>query len=278
MARMTARVASRITAGLKRFHPILDSARARDINESDTVVIVADLLQYVLGYDKYSEITSEYAIRGTYCDLAVKVDGRLALLIEVKAIGLDLKDNHVKQAVDYAANQGCEWVVLTNGVLWRAYKILFAKPITHELVLDLNLCSINPKNDEDLGLLWLLTKEGLQKSGLADYHAQREALSRFTLGAILTSGGILDVLRRELRRVSPEARISTEEIHAVLVADVLKREVLEGEKAEAARKIVARVAARALRSKPVPSAVRQPGVAVDTISPAAVAPPPPAPL
>ena len=56
-------------------------------------------------------------------DLAIKVDGKLALLIEVKAIGLELKDGHVKQAVDYAANQGCDWVVLTNGMIWRVYKL-----------------------------------------------------------------------------------------------------------------------------------------------------------
>lgn len=62
---------------------------------------------------------SEHAIRGTYCDLAVRIDGKLAFLLEVKAVGLDLKDQHVKQSVDYAANQGCEWVVLTNGIEWR---------------------------------------------------------------------------------------------------------------------------------------------------------------
>ena len=55
-------------------------------------------------------------IRGTFCDLAVKLDGSLSFLVAVKAIGLELKDHHIKQAVDYAANQGCDWVMLTNGV------------------------------------------------------------------------------------------------------------------------------------------------------------------
>ena len=35
--------------------------------------LVKDLLAEVFGYDKYAELTSEHAIRGTYCDLAVKV-------------------------------------------------------------------------------------------------------------------------------------------------------------------------------------------------------------
>lgn len=247
MAKLTQRVADRITAGLKKFQPILDAAKARDINESDTVVIVTDVLQYVLGYDKYTEITSEFQIRSTYCDLAIKLDGRLALLIEVKAIGLSLKDNHVKQAVDYAANQGCEWVLLTNGVQWQAYKINFGKPVAHELVFELNLCTLNPKRSSDLEQVWLLSKEGLQKSGLSDYRAMREALSRYSLAALIMSESVTDVLRRELRRITPDARIEEDAIREVLAQEVLKREVLEGERADSARRLVARAANRKLR-------------------------------
>ena len=58
MAKLSKRAEERINTGLKRFQPILASAKARDVNESDTVVIVTDLLQEIFGYDKYSEITS----------------------------------------------------------------------------------------------------------------------------------------------------------------------------------------------------------------------------
>src|SRR3546814_8622536 len=95
MANVPKRVAERLVAGIKRYQPILASAKSRDIGEADTVTIVKDLLADVFGYDKYAELTSEYAIRGTYCDLATKIDGTLQTLIEVKAIGLDLKDHHV---------------------------------------------------------------------------------------------------------------------------------------------------------------------------------------
>ena len=123
-----ARVADRLSAGLKRFQPVLASAKSRDVNESDTSMIVTDVLSEVFGYDKYSEITRELCIRGTFCDLATRVDGKFQLLIEVKAIGLDLKDAHIKQAVDYAANQGIEWVALTNGHIWRVFRVIFADP------------------------------------------------------------------------------------------------------------------------------------------------------
>ncbi len=150
MAAISKKVAERIIAGLKRFQPILASAKARDVGESDTVTIINDMLAEIFGYDKYSEITSEYAIRGTYCDLAIKLEGMLKTLIEIKAIGIDLKDAHVKQAVDYAANQGVDWVLLTNGITWRVYHIVFAKPIDHELVIDIDFCALNPRNSADV--------------------------------------------------------------------------------------------------------------------------------
>jgi hypothetical protein len=248
MSGVPAKVANRISSSLKRFQPILDSARARDANESDTVIIVMDLLHEMFGFDKYAEITSEHAIRGTFCDLAVKVEGALALLIEVKAVGLELRDQHVKQATDYASNLGCEWVALTNGIVWRAYKIHFSKPIEHELVVEFNLCDLNPRKDDDVALVWLLCKEGWQKARLGEYHEQRLALSRFSIGALLLSDGVLHLLRRELRRVSPDARIDEAQIRDVLASEVLRRDVLEGEKAEAAKRRVARAANRPLRN------------------------------
>lgn len=248
MAKLPKRAAERISAGLKKFQPILSAAKARDVNESDTVVIVGDVLQEIFGYDKYAEISSEHMIRGTFCDLAVKLDGILALLIEVKAIGLDLKEQFVKQAVDYAANQGVEWVALTNGIVWQAYKVSFSKPIQNELVVSLDLLSLNARSPEHIELLGLLAKEGWQRAQLGEYHTQRQALSRFTLGALVISEPVLDVIRRELRKLSPTVRIENEEIKVALETEVLKREVLEGERAEAARKHIARVSSRSLRA------------------------------
>lgn len=250
MSSVTTKVAQRISAGIKKFQPILAAAKARDVNESDTVVIVTDLLNEVFGYEKYSDITSEHMIRSTFCDLAIKLDGHLALLIEVKAIGTELKENHLKQAVDYAANQGCDWVALTNGICWRIYRVIFGKPIDHELVVDLHMLDLKPRVDADIELAALLAKEGWQKERLGEYQSQRQALSRFTIGAVVLSDPVVDVIRRELRRVSPDAKIECDEIRSVLENEVLKRDVLDGDKPAAARKTVARAESRALRVSP----------------------------
>lgn len=241
------KVAERIVSGIKRYQPILAQAKVRDVGEADTVTIVKDMLAEVFGYDKYTEVTSEYAIRGTYCDLAIKVEGVLQTLIEVKAIGLDLKEAHVKQAIDYAANQGVDWVLLTNGTCWRVYNVIFAKPIEQELVVDIDFSSISARSGADVDRLYLWCKEGWQKSVLAEYHHQKQALSRFFVGGMLLTDPVLDIVRRELRRISPDVKIDSDQIKAVLTTEVIKREVLEGEKAEEARKKISRTASKPLR-------------------------------
>ena len=243
------KVAERIAAGLKRFKPVLESAKTRDVNESDTVMIVTDMLAELFGFDKYNEITREYAIRGTYCDLATKIDGKLSKLIEVKAIGVELRDNHMKQAVDYAANQGCEWVILTNGQIWKVYSVSFSKPICADLVLDLDILAMDHKDEDAHDDLFLISKEGVQKSGLDQYQGQLKVRSRFNLAAIILSEPILHAIRREVKRLDPDVRISVEEITEGLKHEVLKRDVLEGEKAVEAQKLIARVASKALRQR-----------------------------
>jgi hypothetical protein len=249
MPPLPSKVSTRLTTHLKRFQQILLGAKTRDVTESDTVLLVTDMLADLFGYEKYVEITSEYAIRSTYCDLAIKIDGTLQLLIEVKAIGLELRDLHVRQAVDYAANQGVEWVLLTNGILWKAYRVSFGKPISQDLVLEVDLVNVNPRTAADLNLLYLLCREGIVRALLPEYYLYRQATSRFALGAIILSEPGLEIIRRELRRLTPGVRVDLEEIKAVLMQEVIKREVLEGDEAEDARRKVQRVLSRVLRAK-----------------------------
>ncbi|AHF89493.1 Restriction endonuclease, type I, EcoRI, R subunit/Type III [Opitutaceae bacterium TAV5] len=268
------RVSDRLAAGIRKFQPVFLAAKNRDVNESDTVVILNDVFAEILGYDKYFEVTSEFAIRGTYCDLAIKLDSKLQILVEVKAVGIDLKDQHVKQAVDYAANQGVEWVILTNGIQWRIYRVIFAKPIDQELVCEFNFLELSPKSEDQLGLLYLITKEGWLKSVMNDFYQQRQALSRFYIGAVLLTEPVLSAIRRELKRVSPDVRIEVDQIETVLKQEVIKRDVLEGDKHIEATRTLARIANRALRAAKTTTAPQpSPASAPESPSPSASAVP-----
>jgi predicted type IV restriction endonuclease len=144
------RVRERLVAGLKRLVPIVQQQKARDVSEADTVTLVKDLLAEVFGYDKYAELTSEHAIRGTYCDLAVRISDKLLKLVEVKSAGTTLDDRHVKQAVDYASNQGVEWVILTNASVWRLYGVIFSKPIDKRLLAEVDFTAVDLRKDDQL--------------------------------------------------------------------------------------------------------------------------------
>jgi len=273
MATIPSRVADRLTTGLKKFQPILAAAKAHDVSEADTVTIVRDILAEVFGYDKFAEITAEHSIRGTYCDLAIKIDEKVQTLLEGKAVNHELKDSHVKQAIDYAANQGTEWVILTNGLLWWVYRVVFSQPIDKERVVEFDFCALNPKDDDHLALLFLLTKEGWGKSALPDYHNQMQAMSKFVLGATILSDPVVDVVRREVRRVFPDVKIDKEQMRKAILEVVLKRDIVEGEKAECARKKIAK-AQKGTKEKPVKETCDVQMVAAGATCPPAQVPPP----
>lgn len=198
------------------------------------------MLSEIFGYDKYSEITSQHEIRGTYCDLATVLNDKVQLLVEAKAIGIELKESHVKQAIDYAANKGVEWVVLTNGVHWKVFNVIFGKPIDQELVYEIDFLVLDPKDDEQLSLVYVLTKEGWKKEVLDDLHQEKQVLNKFVIAAVAVSEPVVDAMRRELRRMSPDVKVSNEQIEGVLLQEVLKREVAQGDKADEMRKKITR--------------------------------------
>ena len=134
---------SRLIAGVQKFRPILCKAKLAGKNESDTVTIIVDMLSEVFGFDKYEQITSELQIKRTFCDLAIKIDGKVCLLIECKAVGVDLKEDHVSQATGYAANYGIDYVALTNGLSWSVYRVLFEKPVEIVPVYSFEFCDLN---------------------------------------------------------------------------------------------------------------------------------------
>lgn len=241
MVTIPAKAKERLIAGIKKFQPIIKKAQAKDINESDTVTIISDILSDVFGYDKYTEITSEFAIKKTFCDLAIKLDGNVKLLIEAKAAGLDLKEQHIKQAVDYGANAGIEWVVLTNSVNWKIYNISFGKPVSSELVYEFDLTVINPKKQNELEMVYYLTREAMTKGNktfLDEYHTQQQLVNKFTIAQILLAEPSLDMVRRSLRKLSPEAKVSNDEIAHILLDEIIKRDVLDDDRTPDARKKV----------------------------------------
>ena len=228
------KVSDRIAAGLKQLVQIIQQQRTRDVSEADTVTLVKEVFAEILGYNKFTELTSEFAIKGTFCDLAVRIEDKLCELVEVKAIGLTLNEKHLKQAVDYAANKGVDWVILTNAVIWQLHQVIFAKPIDSRLVVAFDITAIDPRKESDLELVFPFTKEGFLKGTPDEIRKRQDATSRFVISALLLhNDSVRNMIRKELRKVV-DVNVTEEEVVKVLQSEVLKRDCLEGPAAEKA--------------------------------------------
>lgn len=227
-----------IQGSLGKFQKVLAIAKARDLNESDTVSIITDMLGEIFGYDKYLDVTSEFAIRGTYCDLAIKLNGKIEYLIECKSIGTELKDNHVKQAVDYGSNQGVNWVILTNGIIWKLFKIRFEQPIATDLVYQFDITTLNPRSEDSKELLYILHRTAIEKNYRQAHYEKTKLINPYTLTQIILSESVLSVLRREVRKLSEDIKLDIEEVKEMLATSVIKRDLIESEEAIEASKLI----------------------------------------
>lgn len=234
MIKLPKKFADRVGSSLKKYQRVAQMQQKADVAEADTVTLVKDILADIFGYDKYEELTSEHQIKATYCDLAIKIAGKLRLLVEVKSAGSSLADNHLRQVIDYGAHQGIHWVILTNAVEWRLVRIYVSNQISHEEVCRFDLSEINLRNEDHMRRLFLFAKEGLTIDAMDAFHQQAQLFNKFTVAAILNSEPVVAVVRRELRRLFPDVRVSMEDLQAMIESEVVKREAIEGDKAKEA--------------------------------------------
>lgn len=228
------KVQDRLVAGLRRYQPIVRRLKERDVSEADTVTVIKDMLSDIFGYDKYAELTSEQQIRGTFCDLAIKVGEKVHYLAEVKAAGTSLNDNHLRQAVNYGAHHGIEWVILSNAITWKIYRIRFAQPLSWDEVCCFDIGDISPRSKDDLAKLYMLSRESVSTDVLQSYHRQAQILNRYVVAELLQSEAVLGTLRKEFRRLF-DMKATVEELRGILVTDVIKRDTLDGDGATAAK-------------------------------------------
>lgn len=187
-----------IRKDLKRFLPYLVKAKDENLNEADTVQHLIKFLEDVFGYDPLSEITRETSIKDRYVDIAVRIDGAIRFLIEAKAAGTTLRERHIEQAKNYAANGNIRWVALTNGTAWQLYHLTFENGIESVLAFSVDLTE--ESQERTFELLGLLHKQSVRGNELEEYWAHRVALSPSSIGRALFTEEALKFIRREIRK------------------------------------------------------------------------------
>jgi len=214
---------------LRRFASAFKEARERGANESDTVMYLVKFCEEVLGYDSLKgEISKELAIKDRYCDVALKVEGAVRVLLEAKAASMErLADKHIEQAENYASRAGLRWTVLTNGIEWRLYHLTFneGEGITHDLVFEADLLTEVETDPEGLwAKLGILSRAAMKKDEIDEFWSRQKVLSPASVIRVLFHEDVLSVIRRELNREAP-ARLDMEDVFKA-VRDVLSKEAL----------------------------------------------------
>src|SRR5215216_5945637 len=174
----------RMKAAIKRFSKPLAELIARDANEGDTRLLVTDMLCDGFGFDKYSDLTTEYRVKGEFADYGIRLDKELIAFLEVKRVTTKLAAKHLRQVESYAVNEGVEWVILTSGVVWQVYHITGGLPIVVDLALEVDLFG-DDTLAQRANQLYYLTKESLKRRQMDAWWQAKRATSPKSMARFL---------------------------------------------------------------------------------------------
>jgi hypothetical protein len=139
--------------------------------------------------------------------------------------------------------------ILTNAERWIIYKIRFGKPIEKELVSEFNMLSVNPKLEKGLEALFVISKDGQEKSSIDDFYSSIQVKSKFIIGALLNSEEVYSLIRRNIKKLYDDVKITNEEIADIMANDIIKREILDSEESKKAKKDIEKILKRLDRAK-----------------------------
>ncbi len=215
----------RVRSGIRRFSKPLHDLVARDANEGDTRLLVTDFLEHALGYDKYADLTTEYGVKGEFADYGIRIDKELVAFVEVKRVATKLAAKHLRQVEMYAVNEGVEWMILTNGVEWRAYHLTGGLPVEIDLALEVDLLgegTVAQKADQ----LFYLSRDSLKRRQIDELWKAKRAQSPKSLASVIVSDAVTEAIRKELRR-STGQNVDRAQIARLLRDTVVRPECLE---------------------------------------------------
>ncbi len=197
----------------------------RDANEGDTRLLVTDMLCDALGYDKYEDLTTEYAVRGEFADYGIRIEKQLVAFVEVKRAAQNLSAKHLRQVETYAVKEGVEWMILTNGRVWAVYQLSSpaGAPIETSLLFEVDLLDESTVNTK-ASQLFYLHKSAMKHDKITELWHQRAATAPSVLVDVLLCDSVLKELRKEIRRRSgynPEPA----SLAAALKASVIRPEL-----------------------------------------------------
>lgn len=211
----------KLADNLKNYHKRFLSGSITELDESGTRIMINHFLTDVLGFAALEEVRTEYMIKGTYADYMIQVNGKRHFLVEVKAFSLNLNESHLRQAVNYGANEGVEWALLTNGKNFDFYKIIFEKPIQNKLIFSFNLTDVNEMK-KSVELLQFLAKDSVIKGGLDVLWNKSLALTPESIAKYLLCTDTVAQVRKSVNK-SFDTKFDDEQIQSAIFKIITER-------------------------------------------------------
>jgi len=142
-----------IVKAIEALRARLERHKHSGLKEYPTRTIFVDPFLSALGWDVRDpdEVQLEYpTVDGKSVDYAMKINRKPVFLLEAKQLTDPLDDvKSITQVVGYAANDGIEWCVLTNGIRYKIYKASEKASAPDKLLFEV---SLDPRDSSGLSV------------------------------------------------------------------------------------------------------------------------------
>lgn len=187
-------------AGFKSLHGRLQSLAQEAGNKEEQVRIwCIDALRTALGYED-EEIETERKVLNGRIDIAIKKEGKILIVIECKAIRSRLGTSVLDQAGTYAATVSASWAVITNGDIWKLYRVIprNGQEPRMELVFDISLLDEDGISVRDAENLYLLTSRAMSCGDTEKAYHRVVCKNGLRLRSALFSERVVKAMRLEV--------------------------------------------------------------------------------
>ncbi|WP_047868621.1 hypothetical protein [Nocardiopsis sp. RV163] len=219
-----ASVRGRVAAAVDRLSGPLADLLERDANDGDTRMLVTDFFSVGLNFSKYQDMTTEYRTSGDSIDYAIVLDGKLFAPVEVRRVGQELDQRNIQVSRRLAVEEGAEWVILTNGRLWKVYHLRpdgdgGNRPVE---VVDVDLTDADAYQ-RNIDALFHITREAVDRGRLDTLRKWNEAVEAAPVAEVLRSDAVVEAVRAQLRAATghPGHTGDTDEVRRSLVGEVI---------------------------------------------------------
>lgn len=206
----------RVQEAVGRAKEVIAQGRAESLAETATREVFVTPCLAALGWDPLEDMVHEYRpklAKTESVDYAIVLQGQPIAFVEAKRLGLPLTDEMAAQVIRYAAVEGVQWCILTNGVNWKLYDQFLKGDIHAKLVasLDLTAFRTGAEFDSVFDKLWFMSKQSLSDPSALKRWATLERLSQcLRTWLVDPASGAIRFLQGELAKA--DISVSDEEV------------------------------------------------------------------